>query len=67
VFAGKGYRPVLPGVSPGTVSGANDPANPFPAVPTLTTVAELGGWSAVNTRFFDKSTGIVTVILKGSG
>ena len=66
VFASKGYRPVLAGVAPGTVAGANDPSNPFPAVATLTTVSDLGGWSAVNTKFFDKSTGIVTRILKGS-
>jgi sulfate transport system substrate-binding protein len=67
VFASKGYRPVLQGVTAGTVQGANDPANPFPTVKTLTTVASLGGWSTVNTKFFDKTNGLVTKILSGSG
>jgi len=52
IFAAHGYRPVLPGVSPGTVQGANDPANPFPTVKHLTTIADLGGWDAVNKKFF---------------
>jgi sulfate/thiosulfate-binding protein len=67
VFASKGYRPVLPGVTPGNVPGANDPANPFPTVKTLTTVTQLGGWKTVNDKFFDKSKGLVTKILSGSG
>ena len=53
IFAAHGYRTVLPGVSPGTVQGANDPANPFPAVKHLETIADLGGWAAVNKKFFD--------------
>ena len=67
VFASKGYRPVLAGVSPGTVQGANDPTNPFPTPKTLKTIADLGGWSAVNTKYFDKTNGIITKILAGSG
>jgi sulfate/thiosulfate-binding protein len=67
VFASKGYRTVLPGVSPGTVAGANDPANPFPSVKQLTTITDLGGWSSVNTKYFDKTNGIITKILKGTG
>jgi sulfate/thiosulfate-binding protein len=67
VFASKGYRPVLASVSPGTVEGANDPSNPFPTPKTLTTVTELGGWTTANKKFFDKSDGIVTKILNGSG
>ena len=67
VFASKGYRPVLSGVSAGTVQGANDPANPFPTPKTLKTVADLGGWTAVNSKYFDKSNGIITKILAGSG
>ena len=66
VFASKGYRPVLGGVSAGTVQGANDPSNPFP-MPNLKTVAELGGWSSVNSKYFDKTNGIITKILAGSG
>jgi ABC-type sulfate transport system substrate-binding protein len=67
VFASKGYRPVLAGVRPGTVVGANDPSQPFPTVAKLTTIADLGGWSAVNKKYFDKSDGIITKILGGSG
>jgi sulfate transport system substrate-binding protein len=67
IFAGKGYRPALSGVAVGTVAGANDPANPFPAVPKLQTIADLGGWSAVNKKYFDKATGIVTKIIAGAG
>ena len=67
LFASHGYRPVLSGVTVGTVQGANDPANPFPAVKKLETIADLGGWSAVNTRFFDKTDGIVTKIESGQG
>jgi sulfate/thiosulfate transport system substrate-binding protein len=67
IFASKGFRPVVQGVTPGTVTGANDPANPFPQVAKLTTIADLGGWSAVNKKFFDPDDGIVTQIEKSSG
>jgi sulfate/thiosulfate transport system substrate-binding protein len=67
VFASKGYRPVLPGVTVGNVAGANDPANPFPSVAKLETIADLGGWSAVNKKYFDKTDGIVTKIVGGAG
>lgn len=66
IFAANGFRPVVPGVAAGTVKGANDPAHPFPTVAKLVTIASLGGWSAVNDKFFDTSTGIVTKI-EGSG
>lgn len=66
VFVGKGFRPVIEGVAVGSVAGANDPANPFPAVAKLQTIADLGGWSAVNKKYFDKSTGIVTAIISGA-
>jgi sulfate/thiosulfate-binding protein len=52
IFASKGFRPVLPGTKIGTVKGANDPSNPFPKVKQLTTIAQLGGWSVVNDKFF---------------
>jgi sulfate/thiosulfate transport system substrate-binding protein len=67
VFASKGFRPVVSGVAPGTVEGANDLATPFPAVSKLTTIADLGGWSQVNDRFFDATNGIVTKIEKEVG
>lgn len=67
-FVKKGFRPVtdLTGVK---VDGALDPANPFPA-PTKklqTIAADFGGWSAVNTKYFDANNGLVTKIQKESG
>jgi sulfate/thiosulfate-binding protein len=67
IFASKGFRPAVQGVDAGTVAGANDPANPYPTVAKLTTISELGGWSEVNTKYFDKSTGIVTEIAGNAG
>jgi sulfate/thiosulfate-binding protein len=66
VFASKGYRPVLQDLTIGSVQGANNPATPFPIPPTLTTIEQLGGWSSVNTKFFDKTSGIITKILASS-
>ena len=60
VFGSKGFRPI--DGSPGTVTGvegANDPAKPFPAVATLSTVDDLGGWPVVDDEFFDKENGLV--------
>jgi sulfate transport system substrate-binding protein len=65
VFASKGYRPALSSVPAGTVQGANDPSNPFPTVKTLTTINDLGGWTSVNKKYFDKTDGIITKILNG--
>jgi sulfate/thiosulfate transport system substrate-binding protein len=67
LFAGKGYRSVLPGIDPGSVKGANDPASPFPEVAKLATVEGLGGWKAVNQKYFDPTTGIVSKIEGSSG
>jgi len=65
IFAQQGFRPVANGLSYGDVKGANDPSKPFPTVKKLTTVADLGGWTAVNAKFFGDS-GLVTEIEKGS-
>jgi sulfate transport system substrate-binding protein len=62
IFAANGFRPVVPTDVPATVQGANDPSRPFPAIKHLRTIADLGGWSTVNTQFFDPDTGIVTKI-----
>ncbi|SHG76803.1 sulfate transport system substrate-binding protein [Jatrophihabitans endophyticus] len=62
IFAAHGFRPVVKSTKIPTVAGANDPSNPFPTVSKLTTIAQLGGWSAVNKKFFDEKTGIVTKI-----
>ncbi len=67
IFAAKGFRPVLTDAVPATVAGANDPAHPFPTVAKLETIADLGGWTAVNAKYFDKTNGIVTKIESGSG
>ncbi|SDJ17914.1 sulfate transport system substrate-binding protein [Frankineae bacterium MT45] len=63
IFASKGYRPVVAGTTIGTVEGANDPSNPFPTPKKLVTIADLGGWTAVNAKFFGP-TGLVTQIEK---
>jgi sulfate transport system substrate-binding protein len=62
IFASKGFRPVLSSVTPGTVAGANDPSSPFPMPQKLITIDSLGGWTKVNTEFFDPTNGIVTKI-----
>jgi ABC-type sulfate transport system substrate-binding protein len=61
LFVEAGFRPVLPDIS-GQVKGANDPSQPFPSVEKLTTITQLGGWTAVNKKYFDKTDGIVTKI-----
>ncbi len=49
VFASKGYRPVVEGVE--TDFDSSDP-------PGLFTIADLGGWADVRTRFFDREESI---------
>lgn len=66
IFVGKGFRPVVDGVSTSGVTGANDEANPFPTVGKLTTVDDLGGWSKINAEFFADD-GLVTKIQKAKG
>jgi sulfate transport system substrate-binding protein len=48
------------------VAGANDPAKPFPVPAKLFTISDLGGWDAVNAKFFDEG-GIVPEIQKATG
>jgi sulfate transport system substrate-binding protein len=50
VWGQEGYRPVLPSVA----AQFN-----FPKPQTLFTVDQLGGWTAINTKFFDPQTGLV--------
>jgi sulfate/thiosulfate-binding protein len=64
ILGSKGFRPIDPSVTVTDVAGANDPANPFPKVTTLTTVADLGGWSVVNDSLFDKEKGLVAQLRK---
>jgi sulfate/thiosulfate-binding protein len=66
-FAQTGFRPVIEGVDVGTVEGANDPADPFPAPATLLTIDDFGGWSEANPTYFDAETGIITEIQQETG
>jgi sulfate/thiosulfate-binding protein len=67
-FALKGFRPIIDGVDFGEVEGANDPADPFPEITNLLTVADdFGSWSELSDKFFDEDTGIVTQIILASG
>ncbi len=67
-FALTGFRPVIEGVEYGEVEGANDPADPFPAVENLLTVEEdFESWDALSDKFFDEEAGIVTEIIAASG
>lgn len=72
IFAAKGFRPVVD-IEVGRVEGANDPANPYPPPGgRLVMIADLGGWDAVNQRFFatkdkDGVDGLITTIQNESG
>jgi sulfate transport system substrate-binding protein len=70
IYAQYGFRPVasVDGVEVGEVKGANDPTDPFPEITDLFTIDKtFGGWSAVNTKFFDEKNGIITKIIAESG
>jgi sulfate transport system substrate-binding protein len=67
-FALKGFRPIVDGVDHGVVEGANDPANPYPPVTNLLTVADdFVSWSDLSKKFFDEENGIVTKVILESG
>ena len=66
-LAAEGFRPLKSDDVPAKVSGANDPAHPYPAIPKLATIAGLGGWSTVTAKFFDPDHGIVTRIEQAKG
>jgi sulfate/thiosulfate transport system substrate-binding protein len=59
IFAANGYRPV--------VKGADTAGQSFPTPPQLFTIADLGGWDAVATKYFDVDKGIVTDIERNLG
>jgi sulfate/thiosulfate transport system substrate-binding protein len=50
VWGQQGYRPVLPSVAS---------QFHFPKPKTLFTIDKLGGWTSINTKFFDPQTGII--------
>lgn len=64
ILGSRGFRSIDDSLKVTDVKGANDPANPFPAVGSLVTIADLGGWSTVNKTFFDKEAGLVTQLRK---
>jgi sulfate/thiosulfate transport system substrate-binding protein len=53
IFAEKGYRPVVKGVSAGS---------DFPNPPSLFTIQKFGGWGIVKDKFFDPDNGLVAKI-----
>jgi sulfate/thiosulfate-binding protein len=57
IWAEAGFRPVDPAV-------AVDFADDFPAPQRLWTIADLGGWNAVDPALFDKDNGTITKIYK---
>lgn len=57
IWAEAGFRPVDPAV-------AADFATDFPAPQKLWTIADLGGWTAVDPALFDKDNGSITKIYK---
>jgi sulfate/thiosulfate-binding protein len=59
VWAEAGFRPVDPGVLANFVKD-------FPTPEKLWTIADLGGWSAVDPALFDKDNGSVTKIYKAA-
>jgi sulfate transport system substrate-binding protein len=58
IFASKGYRPVVK---------ADLDAKQFPTPAGLFTIDSLGGWSKINTEFFDATNGSITKILNDLG
>ena len=58
LYAERGYRPV----NEAAAAGAD-----FPEPPGLFTIKDLGGWTDVNKRFFDKEAGIVADIERTVG
>jgi sulfate transport system substrate-binding protein len=57
IWARAGFRPVDPAV-------AAEFAKEFPAAQKLWTIADLGGWGAVDATLFDKDTGLLSTIYK---
>ena len=53
IFADNGYRPVVSG---------DATAGQFPTPSGLFTIADLGGWTAVSTKFFDPTSSVMATI-----
>ncbi len=68
LYAQSGFRPVVDGVTLPEVTGANDPADPFPTPTDLYTIDDtFGGWADANGRFFDEEEGIITKLQEETG
>ena len=72
-YATSGFRPVVDGVDVGTVEGANDPSDPFPAIARLYTIDDtFGGWGEAADKYFGDGTegkplGLITAIQQATG
>jgi sulfate transport system substrate-binding protein len=60
IWAKEGYRPVLGSVAQQYASGFPTPGDPF-------TIASLGGWTSIDKKFFDPSSGSITKIEQAAG
>jgi sulfate transport system substrate-binding protein len=60
IWGEQGYRPVLQSV-------ASKFASKFPTPPQLFTISSLGGWTAIDKKFFAASTGSITKIEQAAG
>jgi sulfate transport system substrate-binding protein len=60
IWAQQGYRPVLASV-------AQKFTKEFPTPAQLFTIGYLGGWTAVKSKFFDPSSGLITKIEQAAG
>jgi sulfate transport system substrate-binding protein len=60
IWAQQGYRPVLPSVAKAFQSK-------FPTPPQLFTISSLGGWTAIDKKFFGASNGSITKIEQAAG
>jgi sulfate transport system substrate-binding protein len=58
IWADNGYRPVISGAIP---------ADQFKTPKGLFTIEDLGGWAAIDPKFFDPSNGLFTAIEKNLG
>jgi sulfate/thiosulfate transport system substrate-binding protein len=58
IFAENGYRPVIKGVTQGLS---------FPTRPQLFTIKYVGGWPAVQKKFFDPNSGVMAKIVGSNG
>jgi sulfate transport system substrate-binding protein len=72
-YAQSGFRPVVDGVEIGEVSGANDPADPFPTPDQLWTIdGDFNGWAEAADKYFGDGEegnplGIITELQQSTG